>query len=279
MIRCAPGVKPSYGSCFTLEQLVKIAWAFNQQWMENNEHRKINIRHDKKYLLQELRSRLIGPCGDNEACWLEQNFVKMLNDVDISRFTLRPHGPSGRFQWLSTTHIEDVLAQYEKVYNDFLFLGAVPMDFRDLPSLGLSDLDYNWLESKGYTKLGVVFNTDEHWKPGQHWVAAYTDIRSGQVYYFDSTGSRPEVRVTWYLAQNTHHIIKTPTCPLNRFSALDIRYNMTPHQRGNTECGVFCVNFIIRLLNGESFDQISNRRLSDKEVNYCRQVYFRNTLF
>ena len=57
-------------------------------------------------------------------------------------------------------------------------------------------------------------------------------------------------------------------------SSIDLRHNTTPHQRGNSECGVYSINFILRLLKGKNFDHITRKRLDDKKVNKCRNVYF-----
>lgn len=281
--RCAPGVKHTEGTCYSLEKLVKIAYAYNQKWMhqsakgENLGFKKINIRHDKPYLLSELEKRLKEVCGRDQTCWIKQDFVKKLNDVDISQMTFRPDGPQGQFEWLSTTHIEDVLSQYEHVNKKFLFLGAVPMDFDNLPVLGIKNLDFRKLHESGNTKIGIVFNTDEHYKPGQHWVAAFANLDKKQVYYFDSTGQKPEKRVIKFLARVAKHLFQKYNS--RYMSDLTIKYNPVAHQKGNSECGVYCLNFIIRLLNGESFEEIVNRKLSDAEVNMCRKVYFKNTKF
>ena len=56
----------------------------------------------------------------------------------------------------------------------------------------------------------------------------------------------------------------------------DVRYNKIRHQFKNSECGVYSMNFIIRLLHGESFDNIVENVTKDKDMNTCRQVYFRN---
>ena len=36
------------------------------------------------------------------------------------------------------------------------------------------------------------------------------------------------------------------------------------------------VEYILRLLRGESFDDINKTRLNDDKVNKCRKVYFKN---
>ena len=103
--------------------------------------------NDKKHLLKELTSKLENICND-QICWLKQDFIKSLKDKDILE-TFRPKGPEGKFEWLSTTHINKVMEQYEKKYNDFKFYGAVPIDFDDLPSLELKDINYQQLLDNG----------------------------------------------------------------------------------------------------------------------------------
>ena len=36
----------------------------------------------------------------------------------------------------------------------------------------------------------------------------------------------------------------------------------------------YSMNFILRLLKGESFEQITNNITTDSEINRCRSVYF-----
>ena len=61
----------------------------------------------------------------------------------------------------------------------------------------------------------------------------------------------------------------------NKLSEFDIRYNNIQHQKGDSECGVYSMNFIIRLAKGESFDDIIKNITNDNEMNQCRKVYFR----
>ena len=56
----------------------------------------------------------------------------------------------------------------------------------------------------------------------------------------------------------------------------DVRFNKIQHQFKNTECGVYSINFIIRLLGGETFDDIVNNITNDDKMNACRKTYFKN---
>ena len=290
--KCAPSKSHSDDSCFTLEQLKNMGISFNkfieQKKINGN---KINIDGNKRSLVLQLTDRLENRCND-QLCWLKQGFVKALKDEDLFKNTFRPIGPEGRFDWLNTTQINDVMGQYEAKYPDFKFFGAVPIDFDDLPFLHIRDINFDKLYQEK-KKLGFVFNLDEHWKSGSHWVALYTDLDKSQVYFFDSYGKRPEKRIRNLVKRisrwcNSYHNCND-ICSITDGSAsymrrdtknnlenkLDVEYNRNRHQYKNSECGVYSLNFILRLLNGNTFQEITDTKVLDDEINECRDVYFR----
>jgi hypothetical protein len=297
-LKCAPSKIYSDGSCFTVESLKKLAESYNKYItsIPNNKINKIIITDNKKDLVNELTKRITS-CGYNQLCWLEQPWVKKTKDFEILKNTFRPKGPQGRFIWLSTTNINEIMLQYHDKYNDFLFLGAVPLDFEDLNQLGIKDLDLDKLINSGINKIGLVINLDEHWKRGSHWVALYADLSKDIIYYFDSYGYKPKKRIADFVKKIAmwcykRHILKIKKGDINddeidtesKFmkassnkyeNILNIKYNKVRHQFKNSECGVYSVNFILRLLNGETFYNICNNITLDDKVNECRKVYFR----
>mgnify|MGYP006897233767 CR=1 FL=1 len=74
---------------------------------------------------------------------MQQTFVTKLHDPEIKDNTFRPKGPQGKFEWLSTVDINKVMEQYHHSHPDFKFLGAVPIDFDDLPVLGIKKIDFS----------------------------------------------------------------------------------------------------------------------------------------
>mgnify|MGYP003329459519 CR=1 FL=1 len=76
-----------------------------------------------------------------------KDLVKQLDNDEILKNTFRPQGPSAKYGWLSTSNIDEVISQYEDIYKDFVFLGALPNDFEELPLLGLSNINFNDLSS------------------------------------------------------------------------------------------------------------------------------------
>ncbi len=272
---CAPDKHFENGSCYTLGGLVKMAYGYNKdnpnnQIKLNNSYETLHPHKYKKYLVKEFKKRL-NKC-DDQKCWSGQSFMKHLNRADkeeIERYTFRPDGPQGKFEWLNTVQIDNVMEQYEKKYPDFNFLGTVPMDFNELDVLGIKNLDFNKLINEGKYKIGMVINLDEHWKSGSHWVSMFADLKMGQIYYFDSYGTRPEKRVRHFMNK------------INRFCQVglgikntNIDFNRTRHQFENSECGVYSMNFIIRSLKGKSFNEICNTPIPDKKINKCRDKYF-----
>jgi hypothetical protein len=300
--KCAPSKKYTDGSCFTLDSLINIAKSYNKSIKQSRTGRLIKIKNDKRHLVIELTDRLQNVCKD-QLCWLKQKFVKDIKDESIINNTFRPKGPSGKFDWLSTTNINDVMDQYHTLYKDFRFFGAVPIDFDDLPSLGIKDLNLKKLFRDGGKRLGFVFNLDEHWKSGSHWVALYTNLKKNQIYFFDSYGKRPEKRIrslvkkiAKWMNNNKNKGGYSSDDTIEQFSPNDstsasymkpykknkvekkfnIEYNQNRHQFKNSECGVYSMNFIIRLLHGETFEDITIKKTLDDDMNYCRGIYFHN---
>ena len=117
----------------------------------------------------------------------------------------------------------------------------------------------------------MVVNLDTHDKGGSHWVAFYSDLKSKKIYFFDSFANQPGSRIKKF----SNKILKKFSGGGN-FSTDDIIYNKIRHQFSNSECGVYSMNFIIRLLHGETFNDITNNITKDTDMNACRKSYFRN---
>jgi hypothetical protein len=272
--RCAPTKEFVDGSCISLYLLVEMANTYNE---ENDDKIKLtstletlNPKKYKGYLLSEFSKRLDKVC-DNQRCWVKQNFVKKMNKrmrEELQKDTFRPEGPEGKFTWLNTFNINDVMGQYEGKYKDFRFLGAVPIDFDDLPELGIKSFSFDKAINNGKTKFGIIFNLDEHYKGGSHWVSMYCNLEKGCVYFSDSYGIEPEPRIRKFMRRIARYIKDN----MGKNPIVD--YNRVRHQYGGSECGVYSINFILRQLKGESFEEICKNKVPDAEMNKCRKVYF-----
>lgn len=262
--KCAPSIAFLEGSCFSLKELQYIAKSYNK-YLKNQKvtdiNRYITLTDSKMNLVSELSDK-IRECDSDQLCWLKWA------PNNTEKNTFRPKGPTNKSQWLSTTDINNILDQYEKKYDGFISLGAVPIDFWKLNLLSSrKNLNLDEMCKDGINKLGIVINLDEHWQGGSHWVALFADLKNNRIYFSDSYGVKPVKRIidfiktisVWCYKRN---ILNSDDNNLNTESSfltsepnkyekvMDIRYNQTRHQRGNSECGVYSVNFILRLLKG-----------------------------
>jgi len=279
--KCSPHLDFENGSCIPLNILIKMADAYNEycNYEGNNMHIKLDDKLDilypdeyKRYLLFEFGKRFKG----SQHSWIKEKFSSYMSKDDkdeLENNVFRPEAPQGKFDWLSTFDINYALAQYESKYKDFKFLGAVPIDFNDLDYLPFKNLNFDELLKEGKNRIGVVFNLDEHYKGGSHWVSLFSDLKDGKVYFSDSYGTKPEKRIIDFINRIEKYLVEN-----RKISKPDVRYNRTQHQKGNSECGVYSINFILRLLKGKTFDHITSKRVTDEKVNKCRNIYFQKKI-
>lgn len=281
--KCAPGIKYDNISCIKLNVLIEMARMYNETISDEKDRIKmsntlatLNPRKYKKHLVNEFNIRLGNKCK-TQKCWTELDFVKKMRDVtkqQLKSYTFRPDGPSenGKFVWLNTNNINDVMTQYELRFPDFKFIGAVPIDFDDLrspPYPNVKNLDYDELVKNGKHKLGFIFNLDKHNEPGSHWVGMYADIKLGNVYFFDSYGTEAPPQIRKLMRRIVAY------CKEKGINAR-ADYNKVRQQRKGSECGVYSINFILRMLDGKTLSDIEQEQLPDDKVNVCRVKYFGN---
>jgi len=296
---CAPGVNFLGGSCITLELLEDMVKIYNSEHQNKIDLKSIiNMRKTnpityKKHLVNILKEKMKNYKCNSQKCWLTLPFFKKLSNEQKTKqlhgFTFKPVGPKNSRDWLNTYNINDIFRQYELVYPDFKFMGAHPRDFDQLPSTGIPSMNFEALLKQGIYRIGFIFNLDTHDESGSHWVSMFTDLMKKQIYYIDSVGEPPSEefvvlmdRIKKFLESTepvefcSYMKTKVDECQKPIKHDIDLRYNKKQHQRGNSECGVYSVSFILRLLDGETFDELMKHRVSDEEIQLCRTAYFRN---
>ena len=142
------------------------------------------------------------------------------------------------------------MKQYMDKYSNFLYLGPSPIDFDKIvdgkcvwPTL--CNLNIKKQMKKGINKIGIILNLDKHSGDGTHWVCIFIDLQNKYIFYFESTGSTIPVEATAFMER-----IKKQCADLN----IDIKImdNMKMrHQYGTSECGMYCLYFIISLLENK----------------------------
>jgi len=281
--KCAPGMIYEANSCIKTEILKQMINAYNESQNKNGNEKIIiskaeeqleilNPQQYKKILVKLLEDKLNGVC-QTQKCWAKQSFIKNIEVTSrdiLQNYTFRPEGPKKKNEWLNTIHINDTMKQYEKLYKDFKFLGAVPRDFDEFEELGIINLDFDDLEKKNITKLGFIFNLDASDEPGSHWVGLYTNIKLGHIYFFDSYGTKPLKEIRRLMRRLANY------CYSQKIQNLEVIHNKIRHQYEGSECGVYSINFITRMLRGDSFSDICKSKTKDSAIEKCRKVYFQN---
>ena len=186
----------------------------------------------------------------------------------------RPRAPASwkknPTEWLSSDDIDKVEHEYQRVFADYHFVGCVPIDF-DLKSemskcivSTLCSMKLDALYAKGIRRVGIVFNTDVHDGPGQHWIAAFLDMRPELVYprmtYFDSYARKPEKEIQRLMFRWKDQWDARGEAPMK------LTYNSTRHQFKESECGMYCLYFHYACL----MEVPMNRRITDEEINLLR---------
>lgn len=268
---CAPISEDSF-TCFNKSALITIINSWNSYYKDN----KIVYKScdSKKELWTKLNNKLQDKC-DDDYCWTKQEFLK--DNKDLKKNYFRPKMPkvweTNKREWLNTYDINKVMKQYETKYPNFHFIGAVPMDFDKKLSFGscvideLCNINIKRFIKKGKNKIGIILNLDNHDQEGSHWVSLFCDFEKNNIYYFDSYGYKETNEINNLVSR-----LQAQGATLNK----DIKFhsNNVRNQYKDSECGVYSINFIERLLKGDTFDSILNNKVYDDEMYNNRKRYF-----
>lgn len=153
---------------------------------------------------------------------------------------------------------------------------------------------------KGYRTFGVVLNTDVSSGPGKHWFCIFIDLRniksgasetipikhgkeggqtcnrknsSAQILYFNSSGNLPLTQVMHWLSD-----AKMKLMLLDEKVEI-VRVATTRLQSDDYSCGVWCLYFILSMLNCIPYTDFRPGKVNDDMMYEFRKHFFRhNTL-
>lgn len=216
----------------------------------------------------------------SERCLLEKVNLDNKRKSDILKSYFRPTMPDSWIQdpdnWLDSNNISDVMKQYEEAYSNFKFFGTNPIDFaapdpynkdNAMKNMCLQDeickLNLKDMLSKGKTKLGFIYNLDPSNKGGSHWIASFTDIPAHRTYYFDSYGMKVPPQIAKFMRALT---LQDPK--------MRLEYNARRFQYGDSECGIYSIYFLIRMIEGDNFKKFCRRAPTDNDMLELRQWLF-----
>ena len=267
-MHCSPKAKfmmKSHKSCFSKKQLLSMTKLLNIT--------VASPRNNKDTLWNAINQHMLNVCDSNdESCWIE----KMNIDVSSSHVPIAPSKwKSNPYEWLTSVDILNVMIQYEHRYRSFKFVGVFPIDFATKTHSGscisseLCNVQFNRIKNKN--QFGIVFNLDKHDEPGSHWICVYINMKKSTpnygFFFFDSTGNPmpPEVK-------RLSESVKSQANDEN----FTVYENDVQKQFKNTECGMFCLYFLIEALKKKKLLAVYNNKIRDEDVHSLRNVLFMN---
>ena len=276
---CSPGDSDVEGSCLDDDIVIKVAKALNTMGKTDKKLVPINLNRSPEDIHSDVCKEIskISNCS-SEACWQKiQSLMEHLgSSKEEFKKSFKPLMPKEWIkdynEWLSTFEIEDCLKQHMDSDKNFYFYGAVPMDFKKCSVSNLCRFDMQKHLDKGESKIGIVFNTDPSTKDGEHWISLYMDLGRHNspdygIYYFDSFGRKPSKEVTNLIKKAIKQGEKCKRKPL-------YFYNDHSYQKANSQCGMYAIHFIKKMLEGLSFEEYLDTKLNDKLMIQLRNEYF-----
>lgn len=249
---CAPHIAGS-AVCSSAEALKKI-----KEWLHFPQST------DPKAAISEAKDKL--GCESESCLYTKSPFVELKSE--LKRFN--PTGPWNSTEWLSNDNIDDVLRLYTKKFPRFYH---VKFQMRDFKKQGRELANLDWTEIiKKYDCMACVLNTDETGRPGEHWVCVFVDIKGRTVEYFDSAAQSPPQEFVDWVSDTAIQLADALGKAVKETIVTKVE-----HQQGDSECGVYCLYYIINRLNGVPFHVFEYRKIPDEDMVEFRGYLFRHS--
>jgi hypothetical protein len=232
---------------------------------------------DTAALRKQLEERL-GVSPGKEASFLAALPLSHAEKLRAKKGYLRPPAPKEWIRkpdtWLDSINILDVMNQYEEAYPNFEFIGPLPIDFaaknpykqNKTECLNNEICEFRVKDAiqKGTEYVGIIYNLDRHYQGGSHWVANFIDLKKKSCIYFDSYGQPAHKDIAKFMKWLT----------TQEYSVKELTYNAKQLQTKNTECGMYSLYFIIRMLAGDDLKTFVRRNINDDNMLKMRKWIF-----
>ena len=275
-LNCSPENRDKEFTCYTDNDLKHL----KKMWHARHPDKPIKTNDSKEIWLM-LKNYYRNICN-KESCWIKQmtNGTKMEKELLDSFAPKSPNDwKKNPNEWLSSIDILEVMNQYEKKYKCFEFIGPSPIDYDTHKVNGecvweeLCNFNLANQIKKNKTKIGVIFNTDPHYKGGSHWISLFINIKKESIFFFDSAGNKVPKQVMKFV----NNIIKQGE-KLNKHFTFDQNHPIE-HQYGDTECGIYSLFFIIHMLEDKiTSHYLKTHILKDDYMEQFRKVFFNGDL-
>ena len=277
-LNCSPSADGHSFSCYSNEDL----FILKRTWNEKYPNIEITT-NDPKLIWRMLKFYLKRKC-DKESCWTSE-LIENQKEKSYLLDSFSPKSPlnwkKNPNEWLSSVEIINVMKQYEKAYKCFKFIGPSPIDFDDPKSYGgcvWEDLCRfnlkNYIKNKKY-KIGIIFNTDPHYKDGEHWISLFINCKKKFIYFFDSVGHPAPKEIEMFANRIIIQGEKMNPPIKLKFD----QSHPVEHQNRNAEFGVYSLYFIVHMLKDKfGTEYLKTKILPDEYIQQFRKIYFNEDL-
>ena len=265
-------------TCYSDEDLYKL----RDIWNARHPDKPIET-NDPKEIWTTIKSYYTKTCN-KESCWIKQMVKNSKLEKELMD-SFAPESPDdwkkNPNEWLSSVDIMQVMRQYEKKYKCFDFIGPSPIDYDAQELHGKCVWEelchFNLAEQikKGKTKIGIIFNTDPHYKGGSHWISLFINIKKGTIFFFDSAGDKIPKQIMKFV----NDIVEQGHLLEKKIDFTFDENHPVEHQYGNTECGIYSLFFIVHMLEDKiTSHYLKTHILKDEFMENFRKVYFNSDL-
>lgn len=286
---CAKGIINENNTCFNIDELKSLCYEYNKYMLKHNIKNYISQdiidSNDSLKILNELKEKL--DCK-NDLCIIKKKFVEKIKNKKILYQKFKPEGPL-KNEWLSNWDIDQNMLRFQNYYHSLLYTGTVSIDFdqskmfhiynnvfNDKSNYNLSCFYYFTNEctyniNNKINCIATIYNTSKRSEPGQHWIATFVKKMPNneiKMYFFDSVGIKPPREI--------NRFFKILEKKLFYNNKIDKQYNYLQHQYKNSECGVYCIDFIDYITeNPNAFKEYITKKTKDDVIQKKRKNYFR----
>jgi len=215
-----------------------------------------------------LTKKNIKSCDGDELCLFEKLSEQGLINKRRKHKIFKPEyeKPNGG---LSNYYINKILHSYSDIFKNYIHIGTYPSDVHKLINFKKTlKNNFNKKKTKNLN-FSIILNTDVYEGNGLHWVSIFINTKNSTIEYFDSLGEIPNKNIKEIL-----NLIKK-TIDSYYESKFKIHYNKTKHQKGNQECGIYSVYYVIARLFNYSIDDINNNIKDYSSISEFRNILFR----
>ena len=251
-----------------------------------------------------MRKAAVALGCDSELCVLTSSEVKSAIGSDVINKEIavkfKETGPRNGNEWLSNINIDKTLQKWAVEFDDLYVYSFCMSDFYktkgSLAVIKICDILDGKVPQKTAAgmvtrpckRMCCVLNTDVSTGRGIHWVCIFVDTTRNpiSIEYFNSAGNPPFLNATKWMEQTRAELLKcqphgedpaaSAHSSLQRKQVETLSVTSVPHQESDSECGVYCLFYIRKRLEGTPYSYFMDKRIPDSEMTEFRKYLFRS---